>query len=333
MSLHAYWDGERIDRAHITSSNVEAVRSAAESSKTLVHPFCGHRVYPRSGSRDGVTVYHFMHEHSSAENCAWAGESQEHLALKDTIVFEAQRQGWDAVAEAGRSGQTRPDHVPDVLAVNPTSAERVVFEVQLSAQPPDEYRRRQDLRVAVPGTRALWIARNQDVARRAGYVPIYHLTAEHTEVAKSPRGWPYVSLPDWVAAALNGELEQPQSRESWLDERARTESRRAADLAAEASRAARQGAVAEQESQRAETDRLLDEAQNDARRRLLLARGITPDIGGNFRMYLDQQTRMSRLQEADERYGDGELRQHGTREAGAAAHGPREAPTDLGADT
>lgn len=343
MSLHAYWDGERIDRAQISRHNVDQVRSKAEESRTLVHPFCEHRVFIRSKSVGGRLRYHFAHFAKEKATCRWAGESESHLALKDTLVFESRRLGWDAEAEAGKSGKDRPDHIPDVLAVHPNTGQRVVFEVQVSSQGAEEYRRRQDLRTVVPNTRSLWLTRNADVAVEAGYVPIYHLERGDEKVATDLIATRYVLMADWVDAALRNRLDRPRTKHAWELWIAEEEARAAAEAAQhEALMAKLDAAEAARKAKK--------EADAEARRQRIAARNSAsaadparwgwgqlppPAVAHNFRTYLDasySQATRARAVAEDLRYGDGEVAQHGGH-GGAAAHGLREAPTDLEADT
>jgi len=343
MSLHAYWDGERIDRDLITRHNIDAVRVSAEESKTLVHPFCEHRVFIRSRSVGGRPRYHFAHFAKEKATCRWAGESEPHLALKDALVFESRRLGWDAQAEAGKSGKDRPDHVPDVLATHPDTGQRVVFEVQLSSQGAEEYRRRQDLRTAVPGTQSLWLARNADVAAEAGYVPIYHLERGDQRASTDLAATRYVTMTEWVGRALRNRLDKPRAKDAWEAWMAEEEARAAAAAAQHEALMARLAASEEARKAR-------KEAEAEARRKRIAARNAAsgsdparwgwgqpppPDVAHNFRTYLDASyARAARAREVaeDARYGDGEVPQHAGH-GDAAAHGPVEAPTDLGADT
>lgn len=212
MSLSAYWGDERISRELVTSANEKAVRETFRKGGRLTHPFCGHRAFLRSKPVGTSRLYHFVHETLRDGACAWSGESETHLALKDTIVHEARRLGWDAVAEAGRSGQSRADHVPDVLATDPSTGRRVVFEAQLSSQAAELSRERHAVRVRVPETTALWLTPSVAAAKHAGWVPIYTLSEDRTKASASPGGAPVLSIEEWVQRALAGTLALPPSR-------------------------------------------------------------------------------------------------------------------------
>jgi Holliday junction resolvase len=206
VSLEAYWDGERIDRSLLSDSNIDAFR--ARSAGELTHPFCEHRVLPRSKPVDGVNLYHFMHDPREARDCVWAKESESHLTAKDLLVQTARSLGWNAVAEAGRSGRHRPDHIPDVLVTR--EDQRFVFEVQLSSQKAEVYQARQNARLAVPGTTSIWLTGSPLVPARVPWLPLYYYDPGTRRASTQTTHRQLVPLNEWVVAALYGQLALPE---------------------------------------------------------------------------------------------------------------------------
>jgi len=98
-------------------------------------------------SQNGVR--HFYHAASSA--CGYAEESAEHLALKEQIYRACRAEGWEVSVE-----YPAPDRswVADVYAAG--DGREVVFEIQISAIPPEELEER-ETRYRDGGIESYWL--------------------------------------------------------------------------------------------------------------------------------------------------------------------------------
>jgi hypothetical protein len=113
----------------------------------------GHLQTSKLGTR------YFAHNAGGGGCREHAGESALHLAAKTEILRGCAAAGWDAEPERPGDGW-----VADVLASS--GPRQVAFEVQVSQQPDDEYRRRQD-RYAQVGIRCAWFVRHEGSVPRA----------------------------------------------------------------------------------------------------------------------------------------------------------------------
>ena len=128
MPLTALSRGEVID-ATICSDDEFARVHRVRPRALLLCRECGASVHAKE-SKYGLRF--FAHDRQQSE-CASAGESPEHRALKYWIAGVVRRLGWAALPEEGpRSGDIGLWRA-DLLAVNADGVRRVAFEVQLAS--------------------------------------------------------------------------------------------------------------------------------------------------------------------------------------------------------
>lgn len=107
-------------------------RAAKNEPETLLLRSSGKQCYPRT-SRRGLR--HFAHRRGEGTS---APESMQHLLLKAAVARTLQNHGWEVDVESPAPDRT---WIADVLAINP-SGRLVAWEIQVSPQPEEEFRRR-----------------------------------------------------------------------------------------------------------------------------------------------------------------------------------------------
>lgn len=147
MPLLALLDGVRTVSSLMTAEEWGALKADVRSKRRRVELPCGSAGHAKT-SRLGTQ--YFAHN-AGGDGCS-AGESAEHLLAKSIIIRAARAAGWEAEPEHRGDGW-----VADVLATK--GGRRVAFEVQWSAQSPEEFASRQE-RYADSGVRCAWFARN-----------------------------------------------------------------------------------------------------------------------------------------------------------------------------
>lgn len=156
--------------------------------------------------------------HKRRGDCESASESAEHLAAKATIAKAAREAGWEAQVEArGEAPRTSESWVADVLCTRGRA--KVAFEVQLSPQTEEEYRRRQRI-YSASGVRTLWLhkrRRNSHQFLRGSdqeSLPLVHLDARDpaqftVHLERDSAGIPLVTF---IKGALDGALYWQETR-------------------------------------------------------------------------------------------------------------------------
>lgn len=188
-------DGSRTVSSLLSDEEWQSLKADVRAGRRQVLlPYCGLPGYLRTSK---LGVRHFAHK--SAGDCAsHPSETGQHLRAKSIIVAAAQAAGWEAEPEVRGS-----NWVADVLAVQ--GARRVAFEVQWSAQPRDEYERRQ-ARYKADGVRCAWFSRHErSIAPPSAAVPVFHMSVSDEAVTTSI-GDAEMPLADAVTALLNGRI-------------------------------------------------------------------------------------------------------------------------------
>lgn len=100
-------------------------------------PCCGSRAIPKTSSR-GTQFF----AHAITGNCESENESQEHIFLKTIIAKSARSAGWDVYTEWAGETPNGDKWVADAFCTKGNV--KIAFEVQLSYQPLDQTKTRQN---------------------------------------------------------------------------------------------------------------------------------------------------------------------------------------------
>lgn len=162
-------------------------------------PCCESLAIPKT-SPNGT--YFFAHHVRGA--CSSKPESPEHIFLKSLVAKAALKAGWVAITEYRGNSTHGAPWVADVYCQR--GDESRVFEIQLSQQSPDEFRRRQATYMS-SGMKVIWLASEYNGRRLASdiHMPVFRLGG--IDVGKDPTVLDFsISASDFVVAVLSGRL-------------------------------------------------------------------------------------------------------------------------------
>lgn len=164
---------------------------ADHRDKSLVCPVCFEKVIPKTSK---LNTFFFAHRAHS--NCASAGETAEHLFLKQLVEKSAIAAGWSATTEY-RFEHDGNYYFADVFCTRGNA--KVVIEIQWSKQSNEEFERRQKV-YNDAGMRSAWLYRRNVKGRKTddwGFdyykTPIFDIDYQYPENATKNLDDIYVS--------------------------------------------------------------------------------------------------------------------------------------------
>lgn len=144
MPLIAILDGDRVDATTHDRQSWAALKKS-DDRKRLVMPVCNIRAVAKSRGDDTRLFAHYRLRDCSVDH---GGESPQHLAMKEALAWKIGTvPGWHALIEFPHPSR---EWIIDVLAESDDKHHRVAFEMQLSSQTLENYRRRSQLPVDLP---------------------------------------------------------------------------------------------------------------------------------------------------------------------------------------
>ena len=143
--------------AGLHSSDDWSILKADHRDKSLVCPVCFEKVIPKTSK---LNTFFFAHRAHS--NCASAGETAEHLFLKQLVEKSAIAAGWSATTEY-RFEHNGNYYFADVLCTKGSA--KIVIEIQWSKQSNAEFERRQQV-YKDAGIRCAWLYRRNVRGRK-----------------------------------------------------------------------------------------------------------------------------------------------------------------------
>jgi hypothetical protein len=193
-----------------SAEEFDALRRAHRKDAHLHFACCDSKLALRTSS---TGLRHFYHL-TSGGTCAYAGESEGHLRLKQEVMLAARAARWDAeceVQDETGAGRWRAD------VLMRRGKARIAIEVQLAKLPWAEIRARQECYAAV-GVRGLWLLK-QDNYPVCHEVPAFQLRMvegqpevritppnDSVNVTMREFGGFWAPLSTFVAAALSKNL-------------------------------------------------------------------------------------------------------------------------------
>src|SRR5690554_325203 len=161
MPITAFLGNEALVSTELSEADFDGLRG-----ETQLQFRCGIRAIPR---RSGAGFPHFYHQ--SLAECDFPHtnpETDEHRAIKSSIIRGALAAGWSAEEEFPNDDRT---WVADVLVTN--GVRSIAFEAQWSKQDDDQFRHRTD-RYKEARLETVWLYRHADPAEvaRHGVIPV-----------------------------------------------------------------------------------------------------------------------------------------------------------------
>ena len=157
------------------------ILKADHRDESLVCPVCSEQVIPKTSKLDT-----FFFAHRANSNCASAGETAEHLFLKQLVEKSAIAASWSATTEY-RFEHDGNYYFADVLCTKGSA--RIVIEIQWSKQSNEEFERRQQI-YKDAGMRCAWLYRRNVRGRKTDdwsfdhhKTPIFDIDYQHAEGA------------------------------------------------------------------------------------------------------------------------------------------------------
>lgn len=202
MPLNCLDGLRRLYSYRYSPSEWDEIAGANRIARTLRMACCGSAVVLKR-SKYGTQFF----AHAKKGECSSAPESHEHLRAKEIIAKAVELAGWSACVE-----HRDPENqwVVDVLALREGC--QIAFEVQLSAQPPEETLRRYN-RYQAGGVSSVWLLKAPSHVtvgcekRRGNEVvaPLFHLAVRGNAMLVFRSGDTSQNLSAFVASVLSGQ--------------------------------------------------------------------------------------------------------------------------------
>ncbi|RME59724.1 hypothetical protein D6779_03630 [Candidatus Parcubacteria bacterium] len=201
MPVRAFLDDVEIFAFDFDSPNWDALKKTYKKHN-LVMPCCQGKAIPKTSPQG---LHFFAHFRKGA--CTCKPESQEHMYIKSLIAKAARNAGWKVTTEKSGETPAKEKWVADVYCTN-KSNKKVAFEVQLSYQPLEAFRERQE-KFKRSGVRCAWFISHSKFKRLPVIsdkdLPVFLL--DKVSVDKVPIVEPFnVPLPEFIQGMLKGNL-------------------------------------------------------------------------------------------------------------------------------
>jgi hypothetical protein len=220
VPLTAELNGRLLDASTIDEADWSAVHRV-RPLRDLVCPGCA---TPMTAKGTDRVANHFAHRPGGGRDCVCAGEGPEHRRLKSLVRDICEGVGWDAKLE--EHGVTNGQNWwADVLAADPVSGRRLVFEIQFAYQSDAAYSWRSAARTGA-GCGVIWLV--PESARTGfGQVKLLHAVNAGGDTIVGPfaswtsRGWALqhrvIPLDQAVCSVLSGGFVwAPEAPHAWV---------------------------------------------------------------------------------------------------------------------